>query len=355
MTESDPLDSPLNSAGLEALQRAGVLDRQARQTISDWDLTPQNLARDANRLLLVYGAMLALAGIVLFLGLNWDDMGTWVQLALPQTLIVGCLYVVWKRGIHTLSAQVALFAAGIFVGSWLAIHGVVFRSGTDVLFLFLAWAALITPWVLAVRFAPLWLLWLLILNAALGRYFEINHFPTLWWRDDGVFAWLAIAVLNSTALYLRERYVARGAGWLAARWTRLALLFGVLWCLSFAIFFSLDKTGFLLFSVPAMTVAVIVLMRAYRRTLPEFLALAMITLDACVVLVVLMVRGIIAMIDSFHLHGQEMGMAAFAVAGVFTVGVFTFATIWLKRVNTQMREPGKRENEPVEDDVQTDA
>src|SRR5208282_5272971 len=99
-------------------------------------------------------------GVVIFFVLNWDAMGAFVQLALPQALIAVCLLAVWRKGLATLEGRIGLLAAAIFVGAWLAVFGVVFQSGKDVFFLFLAWAALISSWVLAGRFAPLWLLWL---------------------------------------------------------------------------------------------------------------------------------------------------------------------------------------------------
>lgn len=77
--------------------------------------------------------------------------------------------------------------------------GQIYQTGADSELLFLAWAALILPWVLASRAPWLWLFWLLLGNAALLLYvagrFEIWTFFVL---ADSLF-WAPL-LFNATAL-----------------------------------------------------------------------------------------------------------------------------------------------------------
>ena len=340
MAEINSLDAPVSDDGLAVLERAGVLTPEARQSVKAWRLTPDNLARDAGRLLLIVGSSFAVIGVVLFFGLNWDAMGAILQLAVPQALIFGCLYIAWKTGAGSLPGKICVLAASVFAGIWLAIFGVLFPSGKDVFFLFVAWAVLISPWVLAMRFAPLWLLWLGILNAALGRFFSLDfgwhHY--WWWNDDDILPWLSIAALNAFALLLRERNCARNAPWLAVRWVRPVLLTSVLFCLSFALIITLFKTSLLVIGIIVHTVAVIFLLRIYRRRIPDFLSVSLTVLDASIMLVVLMVRGLIAVVESQHWQDILAFIVCLGVAGVFTIGIFAGAAFWLKRIHAEMRQ-----------------
>jgi hypothetical protein len=56
------------------------------------------------------------------------------------------------------------------VGVFLAVFGQVYQTGADRWDLFAQWSALIFGWVLLARFTPLWGVWLVVTNLALGLY-----------------------------------------------------------------------------------------------------------------------------------------------------------------------------------------
>lgn len=159
-------------------------------------------------LLLLTTAALALAsGVVFFIAFNWDALGRFGQFAGLQVLIVAAVALYWRLGTEKLIAQVTLLAAALLLGALLALYGQTYQTGADPWQLFATWALLMLPWAAVGRFAPLWLLWLLLLNLSAVLYFDA--------RDDVV--WLLF--LLNTAAWAAWEACARRFAWLTlARW-----------------------------------------------------------------------------------------------------------------------------------------
>jgi uncharacterized membrane protein len=350
MPNDHPLDVLLSEHGLTALERTGVLSPQARESMVLSQLGSRKLAGDANRLLLGLGAALLISSGVVFFTLNWDRLGTLLQLALPQLLIAGCLVGVWRKGLQSTAGQLCLLAASIFVGVWLAVFGVVFRSDRDAFFLFLSWAVLIAPWVLASRFAPLWLVWLAVLNAALGRLFNMDDLRWhWWWSDSQALGCLSLGVLNAAGLAARERAVARGTEWLADRYSRIIVLLGVLAAFSWASLISIDHLGGFLLFATVQAVVLGALLWVYVRVCPDFLATALTALDACLLCVFVTIRLLIALFEQQGWRSELAAICFFGLSGVVTLSAFAMTATRLKNLYTVMQKgPG---NGPARDDV----
>ena len=126
-----------------------------------------------DQLLLWLGALLLAAGVIFFFAYNWDALGRYGKFALVEIVIVASLVAMWRIGIENLAGKVTLLAASLFVGALLALVGQTYQTGADPYELFLAWAALILPWVLVGRFSALWLVWLGLLNLAVALYYTV--------------------------------------------------------------------------------------------------------------------------------------------------------------------------------------
>lgn len=157
---ADPLDQPADIRTLHALRRAGVLDDATLhlalghlQTRGDW-LTWARLN------LLVIGALLMLSGVVFFFAYNWADMGRFQKLGLIFAALAGHALGTGWLGLGRLSGQIMLTSACVFTGVFLAVFGQIYQTGADAYELFVGWSALILPWVMIARFAPLWMFWL---------------------------------------------------------------------------------------------------------------------------------------------------------------------------------------------------
>ena len=219
---------PATRQQVSRLYFAGLLDRDARLRAFEL-LSPGRLWRLwASRLLLVLGAALILAGIIFFFAANWNSLSRLVKLGGIEAGLVLCLAGAWLYGLDRLSGKVLLLGAGVLVGVFLAVFGQEYQTGADAWDLYARWSALIFGWVLLARFVPLWGVWLVVTNVALGLYVV----------QTGFFSGAAeinlaaiLAVLNGSVLAARELACSRGVGWLQGKWTRLPLVFAVLYAL----------------------------------------------------------------------------------------------------------------------------
>lgn len=168
--------------------------------------------RFADRLLLALGSLLVLSGIVFFFAYNWQDLHRFAKIGLVAVPLSLCALLAARGGADPI-AQAWLAAACVLTGALLAVTGQIYQTGADSELLFLAWAVLILPWVLASRAPWLWLFWLLLGNTALLLYvagrLEIWTFFVL---ADSLF-WAPL-LLNAAALVLWE------AGWSRLPWLR---------------------------------------------------------------------------------------------------------------------------------------
>ena len=188
-----------------ALEAAGALPAAA-----DW-------RRFLDWVLLFMGAVMLAASVVFFFAYNWHDLGRLAKFALVQVPLVAALFMVWRLGLERIAGQAALLVATILVGALLALVGQVYQTGADTFELFSAWALAILPWTLLARFAPLWIVWLTLVNLAVSLYFQAFH---------GIFGiafgperqlWLLLAI-DTIALVAWELSALKGVGWLAGRW-----------------------------------------------------------------------------------------------------------------------------------------
>ena len=143
-----------------ALSLAGVLPSAAQWR---WFL---------DQVLLWLGTLMVTGGVVYFFAYNWNNLGRFAKFGIVEALIAGALIGVWRIGLDRIAGKAVLFAASIFVGVLLALVGQTYQTGADTFELFAVWAAIILPWVLAGRFAALWLFWLALINLATILYFQ---------------------------------------------------------------------------------------------------------------------------------------------------------------------------------------
>ncbi len=151
------------------------------------------------------GAVLVASGAIYFVAFNWHELSRFAKFALVEASIVLAIAVVWRAGPQTVVGQSALVAAALCTGALLALVGQVYQTGADTHELFVAWALAILPWAVLGSVPALWLLWLGIVNVAVGLYFQT--FPGLfgvvfgprelmWWLFFvNTFAWVAWELL----------------------------------------------------------------------------------------------------------------------------------------------------------------
>lgn len=120
--------------------------------------------------LLSLGVGFTAAGVLFFFAYNWADLHKFAKLGLIEVLLIATtLFAIYPKLDKTLRRFI-LTAAALLVGVLFAVYGQIYQTGANTYDFFLAWTLCITIWVIAARFAPLWLLYLLLINVTLILY-----------------------------------------------------------------------------------------------------------------------------------------------------------------------------------------
>ena len=185
------------SATKTALDRMGVLPDH-----DDW----------RNWLMLIafgLGAALFLAGVIFFFAYNWESLHRFERFAAIGAGVIVSAVAAFFSGLEKFSGKLWLTVASVLTGVLLATFGMVYQTGADSYKLFASWAVLITPWVFVSRFQPLWLIWLLLVNAAISRWILVAQpgFMGLFFHTDDLLEMLVPIPLaiNMIVLILREK------------------------------------------------------------------------------------------------------------------------------------------------------
>jgi uncharacterized membrane protein len=220
---SSPLDTKPSHESLRIIRNAGLISSEVFwRGIRELN-EPGGWAKWAARLCLLLGSALVMAGIVYFFAFNWDALDRWQKLGLLQMATLGALIGGQSIGFGRLGGKLLLLCSAICVGVSFAVFGQVYQTGADAFGFFGMWAIAILPWVLAGAFAPLWVLWWVLINLTtwffwhqVGQYHETIHYS---------YVCLALSLLNASGLALREGLQSR-LRWLSNHWLRHLLLLG---------------------------------------------------------------------------------------------------------------------------------
>jgi uncharacterized membrane protein len=222
-TQSSPPAGPADAAALAVaatpgrlalLRDAGTLSPATLRALIASATAPPDAPRwrrFLDVLLLSLGLGLVLVGVIYFFAFNWQDLGRLSKLGLLWLVLLIAALAGWRLDPRGLGGRLALLAATVLTGALLATQGQAYQSSADPWWLFAWWALISLPWVIAARFWPLWLLWLALLNLALGLWWSTQAIPfdTLFDAQRFYGQVLTIAVLNAGLLALWERFGAR--------------------------------------------------------------------------------------------------------------------------------------------------
>ncbi len=119
---------------------------------------------------LTMGIGFAAVGVVFFFAYNWDNLHKFVKLGLIASLIISFSLVVIYTRLALPFKQVILTGSALLTGCIFAVFGQIYQTGADSYDLFLGWTILITIWVVAAHFSPLWLLYIALINTTIVLY-----------------------------------------------------------------------------------------------------------------------------------------------------------------------------------------
>lgn len=120
--------------------------------------------------LITLGIGFTTAGIIFFFAYNWADLNKFVKLGLIEVLIVATTITVLLPKIKRGTKNIILTGSSFLVGALFAVFGQIYQTGADAYDFFLAWTLFITLWVIVSNFAPLWLLFIVLINTTFFLY-----------------------------------------------------------------------------------------------------------------------------------------------------------------------------------------
>ncbi len=118
------------------------------------------------------GSVFMTAGIVFFFAGNWAELPTFVKLGVVEFLIIATVVATLFVKIHRTIRNIILNAAAFLVGVLFAVFGQVYQTGADAYDFFLAWTIFISLWVIISNYAPMWLMYIALINITFVLYWQ---------------------------------------------------------------------------------------------------------------------------------------------------------------------------------------
>lgn len=122
--------------------------------------------------LISLGIGFTVSGIVFFFAYNWAELPKFAKIGLTEVLIIATTGLALFSKINHNIRNIILTGAAALVGVLFAVFGQIYQTGADAYDFFLAWTIFITLWVILSDFAPLWLLYVVLINTTLILYSE---------------------------------------------------------------------------------------------------------------------------------------------------------------------------------------
>jgi uncharacterized membrane protein len=132
--------------------------------------TPPETSRFTIRALLLAGVLSLAAGIVFFVAANWSELRIVGRFVLLEALLLVAVVLALWRPPGQAFGRYALLCAFMITGALLALFGQTYQTGANLYELFLTWAALGLPIIIAGQWSALWAAWALVLNLALALF-----------------------------------------------------------------------------------------------------------------------------------------------------------------------------------------
>ena len=147
------------------------------------------------RLLLVgLGVGLTAAGVWFFFAYNWEALPKFGKIGLATAGVAIPAVLALLPRWSPLVRDILVTAAAFLVGPLYGVIGQVYQTGANAYDLFVAWALFIVVWVVVADFAPLWLLWLGLVNVSFVLYDEQ---VAVGWTDYHLFG--GLVAINTLA------------------------------------------------------------------------------------------------------------------------------------------------------------
>lgn len=163
MIDHDDIHKIARHSNADAGQLRQLLTTHVYQTKKGWQ-------KFLNLLLISLGVGLTVSGILFFFAYNWEDLPAFAKLGLTQLLLIITMAAVLSNRLSETIKNIVLTGAAMLVGVLFAVFGQIYQTGANAYDFFLAWTLFIVLWTLVSNFAPLWLLFITLINTTFALY-----------------------------------------------------------------------------------------------------------------------------------------------------------------------------------------
>ncbi|MBC8026906.1 MAG: DUF2157 domain-containing protein [Steroidobacteraceae bacterium] len=231
------------------------------------------LARSAR----IGGVLSLAAGVVFFVAANWSRIAVFGRFALLELLLLAFVAIAFVKPPPRFVGRAAVLLAFVVSGALFALFGQTYQTGADIYELFLTWALLGLPFAIAGQWGVTSAAWVLVLNTAMLLFCG--------WHPRGGLLWLVFDGTRFTTVH--------------------ALLFAA-W-LNLALWFVFEK-----FTLPAV---------------PEWVRRLLLSCGFGFVTWV----GIMGVVESNHLFGENSSSATAVVGSFATIAVVAWLALRRRR------------------------
>lgn len=136
-------------------------------------------------------------GILFFFAYNWADLHKFVKLGLIEAIIICLTIGILSARLNKLTKNILLSGTVLIVGVLFAVFGQIYQTGANAYDFFLGWTLFVTLWVVVANFAPLWLIYIALINTT----FILYHQQVLR-SDASVYLHTICFIINGVSLIL---------------------------------------------------------------------------------------------------------------------------------------------------------
>jgi hypothetical protein len=193
----------LKRSELDRLAEFYSLDAERTQALLDLAGARPSRAEGLHFLgacLRIAGVLSLAAGLVFFVAANWSRIDVVGQFALVEAVLLACVVTAFLKPPPGFIGRGAVFLAFIATGALLALFGQTYQTGADVYELFLSWALLGLPLVIAAQWGVATAAWIVVFNAALLLFCG--------WHPTGGLLWAIFG-----GVQFRPAHLIMGAAW----------------------------------------------------------------------------------------------------------------------------------------------
>ena len=159
-------------------------------------------------LFISFGIGFTVSGIVFFFAYNWADLHKFAKIGMAEGLIIVTTIIALLPKININIRNIILTGAAVLVGVLFAVYGQIYQTGANAYDFFLGWTIFVTLWVVVSNFAPLWLLYLVLINTTFILY---SQQVAKDWSEifilTSLFIFNTIALISAIALSNRRKEI----------------------------------------------------------------------------------------------------------------------------------------------------